>query len=731
MNEIVDFLVIEAAAERYSAEPGDPISECEAAIEGSDRAKINGLDDVNRYVNRFIQMGRSDLAATFVQEFTKGTNPSVSALERIIEQNELMGASFFARGATASRTVGRIVVRDGAGRVRGHGTGFMISPRLMMTNNHVLNTPNSAANSLIEFDYALGIDGLPMISSRFDLDPSTFFETSLANDLDYTIVAVKPTNDSGEVVEDRGWMHLIADSGKAVVGEPINIVQHPEGERLQIAIRENKIVKVVSNFLLYTTDTRAGSSGALCANDQWQVAALHHSAVPDKDTAGRWLRRDGGVFRRNIDDPSTIKWIANEGVRISSIVRDMRTRSLSPDEESLFQAVFEPAPMFESSGNGAERSSNRSQPGDDNPSGMTIGPDGVARWNFQLSFGPFGTSQAPPAANRQHTSPPKLTKNTTSEPDTNTIPPAVESVFEPRGPYYDKSADQIAIDKYYSDISTSVTKKELFKVLSALLKKTHHTVFSYPKAKHDHLYKWIDRQSDTSLRSIYSGDIMPEELFVAERMAFEAALSKAASAREMSLADLPEEVVEMEDLALEATSAFNCEHVVPQSWFKGETEQGAQKSDLHHLFTCESGCNSFRSNIPYSEFSPEEEAALLGKEISAVEAILDPTLEAARPQCGLRDGRRFEPSAGKGIVARATLYFLLRYPGVVGDIKSGKKKELTKSNMSILLDWAQAEEPSDYERHRNAEIAKVQGNRNPLIDHPEWISEIAFEEGFG
>jgi endonuclease I len=45
---------------------------------------------------------------------------------------------------------------------------------------------------------------------------------------------------------------------------------------------------------------------------------------------------------------------------------------------------------------------------------------------------------------------------------------------------------------------------------------------------------------------------------------------------------------------------FNCEHVVPQSWYaKAEPMRG----DLHHLFACEPRCNSFRSNIPYFDFA--------------------------------------------------------------------------------------------------------------------------------
>jgi len=44
--------------------------------------------------------------------------------------------------------------------------------------------------------------------------------------------------------------------------------------------------------------------------------------------------------------------------------------------------------------------------------------------------------------------------------------------------------------------------------------------------------------------------------------------------------------------ALEAAGLiFNCEHVVPQSWF---AKRKPVRGDLHHVFACEPGCNSFR-----------------------------------------------------------------------------------------------------------------------------------------
>lgn len=710
MIEMMDRAVIESACLRYEAHTAAKERVMQEVITLGDKSAMNRLDDLHRYVNRFVQMGRPEYAAQLLGDMTEGRDTDMSVLERIIEHNELMAASFFARGLAASRAVGRVVVRDGVGQTRGYGTGFMISPRLMMTNNHVLDSEVSAAQSLIEFDYALGVDGQPMVAQQFTLDPGIFWETSVP--LDFSIVGVTPVNADGVPVDSRGWIHLIAESGKAIAGEPINIIQHPGGERQQVAMRENRIIGPDGDFLIYTTDTKQGSSGSPAMNDQWQLAALHHAGVPDRDGQGNWLRRDGGIYRSGIDDPATINWIGNEGVRISRIVSTLRDRAMDVGKRALFDEAFTPAPLV-------NEAAAVQQPG--NPNGMSVGADGVARWNFQLTFGPTGQGQPSvvPAV-----------VPTPLPPVSVTPPRDLESVFEPRGAYFDATAQGPLIATYYAGLDNGVSKADLFDALHTLVRDTHHTKLSYSKARHGHLYPWIDRHEDQTLKSIYSGDRMAEELFVAELKAFEAAVQREAALRETTIAALSEDAMEAADLALENASVFNCEHVVPQSWFEGADERKAQKTDMHHLFTCGSRCNSFRSNIPYSDFSPAEAAALRAAEVSVAEALADPTLEAAQDACGLRQDRRFEPDAGKGAAARATLYFVLRYPGVVGDVKTGRKKEFVKSNVGLLLDWAEAEPPCRYEQHRNAEIAKVQGNRNPLIDHPEWLREIAFERGF-
>jgi len=164
------------------------------------------------------------------------------------------------------------------------------------------------------------------------------------------------------------------------------------------------------------------------------------------------------------------------------------------------------------------------------------------------------------------------------------------------------------------------------------------------------------------------------------------------------------ERIEQELDLLEATLPYNCEHVVPQSWFE---KREPMRGDIHHLFACESGCNSFRGNVPYFDFSDFN--------------------EVVRQKCGKREENKFEPGAGKGTVARAVLYFLLRYPGEI----NRTNEEYKPDRIATLVNWHKENKVTDHERHRNQAIFKVQGNRNPLIDHPEWADQIDFLKGLG
>jgi endonuclease G len=82
-----------------------------------------------------------------------------------------------------------------------------------------------------------------------------------------------------------GWLPLSNREGKAIVGEFLSIIQHPGGERKQVCVRENKLLRYGDDTLWYQADTVAGSSGSPVFNPFWQVVALHHSGVPARAAA--------------------------------------------------------------------------------------------------------------------------------------------------------------------------------------------------------------------------------------------------------------------------------------------------------------------------------------------------------------------------------------------------------------------------------------------------------------
>jgi len=264
--------------------------------------------------------------------------------------------------------------------------------------------------------------------------------------------------------------------------------------------------------------------------------------------------------------------------------------------------------------------------------------------------------------------------------------------------YYDEAADAIDRERYFRQIDPSVSPAALYAALSALTRTTHRTTLDYSPSTH--LYPDVDLHPDGSIVSIYSSRTLDPEVLIRADAEIErsrrTALQSLAASRTLSSEDL---TVLMS--RIEAALPFNCEHVVPQSWF---AKRLPMKGDLHHLFACEIKCNELRANTPYFDFTPDD---------------------VGRPDCGRAEAGRFEPVGGKGQVARATLYFLLRYPGEIDD----NEREYTRDRLAVLLRWHREHAVSLHERHRNRTIAGKQGNRNPLVDHPEWAERIDWANG--
>ncbi|WP_048065671.1 DNA/RNA non-specific endonuclease [Methanosarcina acetivorans] len=247
------------------------------------------------------------------------------ALERIIGKSDLVGISYLELGLLAARPVCRIQVVNPFGRPEGYGTGFLVGPNLLLTNNHVLDTAELARKSFAEFEFEQDINGRRKTSKSFDLRPDEVFVTD--PDLDFTLVSVAPVATEGTELTDYGLLRLVEDTGKVRNGEYVSIIQHPEGGLKQCCLRENEVVDLFDNWIHYLTDTQPGTSGSPVFNDQWLVVCLHHSGVPMKDAQGNILKTDGQPYREGIDNPGTIAWVANEGVRISRIFQALESRS--------------------------------------------------------------------------------------------------------------------------------------------------------------------------------------------------------------------------------------------------------------------------------------------------------------------------------------------------------------------------------------------------------------------
>ena len=133
-------------------------------------------------------------------------------LEKIIGSTDFLDIRYLEAGVAAARAVCRIDIRDALGRVVGYGTGSLVSPRLLLTNHHVLPDAEVARRSGAEFNYQDGLDGQPLQAAMFGLDPDAFFVADAERD--FSLVAVA----AGEqALSLFGLNPLIEAEGKALV----------------------------------------------------------------------------------------------------------------------------------------------------------------------------------------------------------------------------------------------------------------------------------------------------------------------------------------------------------------------------------------------------------------------------------------------------------------------------------------------------------------------------------
>lgn len=281
----------------------------------------------------------------FAQLLAESGNPNYAreSLERLIGGNDLVSINYLARGTAASRSVCRIRLRNTSGDTVGFGTGFLVAPSILLTNHHVISNAEEAGDAIAEFDYELDLAGQQKEAVTFAILSTP---TPIAvQALDFCLAKVADRSlDGRRALADFGWLPLNPAPGKTFIGEYLTIIQHPGGERKQICVRENKLLKYDegADTLWYETDTVAGSSGSPVFNSSWQVAALHHSGVPKTDDQGHWLTLDGKVWDSSMDE-SQVAWLANEGIRVSRIMTYLQSSSLgNPIADAVLEQIAAP-----------------------------------------------------------------------------------------------------------------------------------------------------------------------------------------------------------------------------------------------------------------------------------------------------------------------------------------------------------------------------------------------------
>lgn len=162
-------------------------------------------------------------------------------------------------------------------------------------------------------------------------------------------------------------------------------------------------------------------------------------------------------------------------------------------------------------------------------------------------------------------------------------------------------------------------------------------------------------------------------------------------------------------------NCYNREHVVPQSLFN---EALPMKSDINFIRATDGKVNGMRSNYPYGKVGSASFTSLNGSKLGG----------SVSPGYS---GIVFEPiDAFKGDIARMILYFVTRYESQLAGFSSGNMlggstfPGLQSWELNQLLAWNAADPVSQAEVIRNNASYVYQGNRNPYIDHPEYVDQI-------
>ncbi len=159
---------------------------------------------------------------------------------------------------------------------------------------------------------------------------------------------------------------------------------------------------------------------------------------------------------------------------------------------------------------------------------------------------------------------------------------------------------------------------------------------------------------------------------------------------------------------------YNREHIIPQSVFN---KQSPMVSDAHFIVPTDGYVNNIRNNFPHSNVAVPIYTSQNGS-------------KRGESTTAGYTGLVFEPiDEFKGDIARMYFYFATRYENTVAGysyamFKGTSDKVFTPAFLSVLIAWHNQDPVNAREIARNNAIYARQNNRNPYIDHPEYVQAI-------
>ena len=246
-----------------------------------------------------------------------------SGLEKTIDRDDTLPAIFIEGAQRVALSVVQLDVPqfefgqiklNGTNPIVHKGTGWFVTPDLIMTNWHVVNARDEEANGVTPPAPQIDLEGQAQaLVATFDYDSTTRLGTKVRaikleaadRTLDYALVRLKQSV--------AGRTPLTLDTTRLEVQSiddyvPVNIIQHPAGGPKRVAIRNNLVYRASFPTVNYFTDTEGGSSGSPVCTDDWRVVALHRS----------WKAV------RNVNFQGKPAPCVNEGTQVAAIIEHLQ-----------------------------------------------------------------------------------------------------------------------------------------------------------------------------------------------------------------------------------------------------------------------------------------------------------------------------------------------------------------------------------------------------------------------